>query len=93
MIVWVDVDEEEEADEDESISVLMCGWEGKYLFNGFKGVLITNFWTPSGNSSLFSNKGFKFDNNDSPKGTFYYILNLNDPDYPEPLYGYLYFTK
>lgn len=41
----------------------------------------------------FSNNGYKFDESNSPKGTFYYILNLNDVDYPEPLYGYLYFTK
>ena len=53
----------------------------------WKGNNKTNDWDG------FSNKGFKFDNNDSPKGTFYYILNLNDSDYPEPLYGYLYFTK
>ena len=25
-------------------------------------------------------------------GTYYYILYLNDPDYPEPLTGYLYLT-
>lgn len=41
----------------------------------------------------FSNKGFKFDDSNSPKGTYFYILYLNDVDYPEPIYGYLYFTK
>lgn len=41
----------------------------------------------------FSNKGFRFDDNQTPKGTYYYLLNLNDPDYTEPLTGWLYFTK
>jgi gliding motility-associated-like protein len=27
------------------------------------------------------------------KGTYYYILNLNDANYPKPLVGWLYFTK
>ncbi len=26
----------------------------------------------------------------APEGTYYYILKLNDPDYPNPLVGYLY---
>jgi len=29
----------------------------------------------------------------APDGTYYYILYLNDPDYPEPLTGYLYINK
>ncbi|WP_329806563.1 gliding motility-associated C-terminal domain-containing protein [Flavobacterium facile] len=28
-------------------------------------------------------------NEDAPGGTYYYILHLNDPNYPEPLTGYL----
>jgi gliding motility-associated-like protein len=28
-----------------------------------------------------------------PDGTYYYILNLNDIDYPDPFVGYVYFTK
>jgi hypothetical protein len=27
------------------------------------------------------------------KGTYFYILNLNDADYPKPFVGWLYFTK
>lgn len=53
-------------------------------------------WTGNNNSpdwDGFSNKNFRFDHSDSPKSTFYYILNLNDVDYPEPLSGWLYFTK
>jgi gliding motility-associated-like protein len=41
----------------------------------------------------FSNKGYRLDENNSPKSTYYYILYLNDADYPEPLSGYLYYTK
>ena len=29
----------------------------------------------------------------APEGTYYYILNLNDPDYSKPLTGYLYLTR
>jgi gliding motility-associated-like protein len=29
----------------------------------------------------------------APDGTYYYILYLNDPNYPEPLTGYLYINK
>ena len=31
--------------------------------------------------------------NEVPDGTYYYVLQLNDPDYPQPFVGYLYFTK
>lgn len=58
---WVDDDEEEEDDEDELVGVLVCGGEKEEgdLFEDFKGVLITNFWTPGGKSSLLSSKGFE----------------------------------
>ena len=39
------------------------------------------------------NKGKRVDNSSAPEGTYYYILNLNDNDYPEPLTGWLYFRK
>jgi len=41
----------------------------------------------------YSTTGFRFDENNSPKGTYYYILNLNDPDYLEPMTGWLYYTR
>jgi gliding motility-associated-like protein len=28
-----------------------------------------------------------------PDGTYFYVLELNDSEYPEPLNGYLYITK
>ncbi len=41
----------------------------------------------------FATKGFRFDNQMEPKGTYFYILNLNDNEYPEPLVGWVYLTK
>jgi gliding motility-associated-like protein len=41
----------------------------------------------------YINKGFKLDTSISPKGTYYYILNLNDAEYTKPICGWLYFTK
>jgi gliding motility-associated-like protein len=29
----------------------------------------------------------------APAGVYYYIITLNDPDYPKPLVGYLYLTR
>ncbi|GAA0871597.1 hypothetical protein GCM10009117_07430 [Gangjinia marincola] len=31
--------------------------------------------------------------NELPTGTYYYILNLNDPDYPEPYKGWVYLNR
>ncbi len=36
------------------------------------------------------NNGLKLDSKKAPDSTYYYILYLNDPDYPNPLNGYLY---
>ena len=40
-----------------------------------------------------SNEGYRLDENTTSESTYYYILNLNDEGYPEPLSGYLYYTK
>jgi len=53
-------------------------------------------WTGNNNTSDwdgFATKGTRFDNSISSDGTYYYILNLNDNDYPEPLVGWLYLIK
>jgi gliding motility-associated-like protein len=53
-------------------------------------------WTGNNNSpdwDGFATKGLLFDNLKVPTGTYYYILNLNDSDYPDPLIGWLYFIK
>ncbi|PQB04739.1 gliding motility-associated C-terminal domain-containing protein [Aureitalea marina] len=43
------------------------------------------FWDGKPNKGLFGNPGTLV-----PTGTYYYVLKLNDPLYPEPLIGYVY---
>lgn len=33
------------------------------------------------------------DNQTVPNGTYYFVLKLNDPDYPEPIVGWVYVTR
>ena len=40
-----------------------------------------------------SNENHRLDEKSTSESTYYYILNLNDSSYPEPLSGYLYYTK
>ena len=56
----------------------------------------TLIWTGNNNSpdwDGFANKGVLINHSAVPDGTYYYLLNLNDKDYPKPLVGYLYFTR
>ncbi len=56
----------------------------------------TLIWTGNNNSpdwDGFASKGLRMYNSNVPEGTYYYILNLNDSDYPDPLIGWLYFRK
>ena len=41
----------------------------------------------------YANKGILLDHSGVPDGTYYYLLNLNDKDYPKPLAGYLYLIR
>jgi gliding motility-associated-like protein len=53
-------------------------------------------WTGNNQSNEwegYANKGLLIDNNQIPPGTYYYVIELNDPNYTEPLTGYLYLTK
>ena len=53
-------------------------------------------WTGNNNSNEwdgFANNGLLMDDNQIPSGTYYYVIELNDIDYPEPLTGYMYLTK
>jgi gliding motility-associated-like protein len=52
-------------------------------------------WT--GNNSTpnwdgYANKGAVITHTVVPEGTYYYVLELHDKDYPQPLVGYLYLT-
>jgi gliding motility-associated-like protein len=56
----------------------------------------TLIWT--GNNNLpdwdgYANKGFLINHSEVPAGTYYYLLDLNDKDYPKPLAGYLFLTR
>lgn len=53
-------------------------------------------WTGDNNTPEwdgFANKGLLLNHAEIPVGTYYYVLDLNDPDYSEPLVGYLYLTR
>lgn len=57
---------------------------GKLIWTGYN---YTPNWTGINNEGYIPASGFTSD------GTYYYILELNDPDYPEPLKGFLYYKK
>jgi len=40
-----------------------------------------------------SNKGVHVMGNELPEGTYYYILELNDPEYPNPMTGFVYLKR
>lgn len=53
----------------------------------------TLVWTGDTNSNDwdgFANQGLMLDNKKVPDGTYYYVIDLNDPDYSKPLVGYLF---
>ena len=53
-------------------------------------------WTGNNNSNEwdgFANNGLLIDEKQIPSGTYYYVIELNDAEYNEPLNGYLYLTK
>lgn len=52
-------------------------WENSYNENSFKGI---------------ANKGVHINQN-LPQGTYYYVLDLNDSQYPQPIVGWLYLDR
>lgn len=60
-----------------------------YIYNRW-GTLI---WTGNNNTpdwDGYATKGLIYGNSRVPDGTYYYVLNLNDQEYPKPLAGYLF---
>src|SRR5690606_32947384 len=52
-------------------------------------------WSGDNNSPEWdgiATKGIVFPDGKIPDGTYFYVLHLNDPDYSEPLKGFLYLT-
>ena len=54
------------------------------------GVLIWTGNNQTPNWDGIATRGILVDDNAMPDGTYYYVLDLNDPDYSEPLTGFLY---
>ena len=56
----------------------------------------TLIWTGNNTSEEwdgFATNGILLDNKEIPAGTYFYIIDLNESDYSEPLTGYLYLTR
>lgn len=56
----------------------------------------TLVWTGHNNTpdwDGFANQGFLINSSQIATGTYYYVLELNDPDYSKPLVGYLFLTR
>lgn len=56
----------------------------------------TLVWTGNNNTEDwygFSNKGTRISGDKLMEGTYYYILNLNDPDYPNAFTGFIHLTR
>jgi len=70
------------------------------IFTNFKLYVYSRWgrlvWEGDNNSENWfgqSSKGVEVQIGDVPDGTYFYILNLNDPDYPNPLTGFVYLTR
>lgn len=53
-------------------------------------------WTGNNNTQEWDGRpteGLKWSGGTVPDGTYFYVLDLNDPDYPEPFSGFLYIVK
>lgn len=53
-------------------------------------------WTGNNNTEDwygFSNKGARISGDKLMEGTYYYVLDLNDPDYPNVLTGFIHMTR
>ena len=86
------------------ISVNNDGFNDSFHVDGLRDIFlkhtidIYNRWGAliwSGNNSVpewdgIATKGTVFSDGKVPDGTYYYIIHLNDPDYAEPLKGFLY---
>jgi gliding motility-associated-like protein len=56
----------------------------------------TLIWTGDNNMPDWdghANQGTLLNNAEVPDGTYFYVLELNDPNFPKPMEGYLFLTK
>jgi len=71
----------------------MCSWiiNSTSTTVGEKLVWTGNNDTPEWNGE--ADQGFIINPDETTNGTYFYSLELNDADYPEPLYGYLFLSE
>lgn len=83
------------------------GWNDFFFIRGLRDIFVnfqlsiynrwgTLVWTGNNNTENWrgqATKGIEINGNNLPDGTYYYILDLNDPDYKTPLTGYVYLTR
>ncbi len=62
------------------------------IFNRW-GVLIWKGNNDSEDWKGIATKGLRVNGNEVPDGTYYYVLDLHDPGYPEPMTGFLYLNR
>lgn len=83
------------------------GWNDFFFIDGLRDIFM-NFelfiynrwgalvWTGNNRTENWygrATKGIEFNGTNLPDGTYYYVLDLNDPDYKSPLTGYVYLTR
>lgn len=83
------------------------GWNDFFFIRGLRDIFVnfklsiynrwgTLVWTGNNDTENWygqATKGIQIGGNDLPDGTYYYVLDLNDPDYKTPLTGYVYLTR
>ncbi|MBS1534973.1 MAG: gliding motility-associated C-terminal domain-containing protein [Bacteroidetes bacterium] len=63
-----------------------------YIYNRW-GKLVWIGNNNSGEWDGYAHKGLIVSNEEIASGTYFYVLELNDPEYPEPMTGYLYLIQ
>ena len=83
------------------------GWNDFFFIDGLRDIFLnfelliynrwgTLVWTGNNNTENWygkATKGIEINGTNLPDGTYYYVLDLNDPDYKTPLTGYVYLTR
>lgn len=83
------------------------GYNDTFFIDGLRNIFVhfelilynrwgRKIWTGNNNTPDWDGKateGLRLDDKQVPNSTYYYVLYLNDDDYPEPLMGYLYYTE
>lgn len=83
------------------------GWNDDFFIDGLRDIFV-NFqlyiynrwgvlvWTGNNNTENWyglATKGIEINGTNLPDGTYFYVLDLNDPDYVNPMTGYVYLKR